>query len=520
MNQTNRPPSSKQGGIVIIDFGSQVTQLIARRVREASVYSEILPPTATEAQVRALAPRGVILSGGPASVYGKGAPVLPAFLKTLPYPMLGICYGMQLLAHELGGRVVRAHREYGPAYLVKRGESDLLRGVPSTSKVWMSHGDSVVRLPPGFRRIARTSSCRHAAMADPERRVYGVQFHPEVVHTDHGVAILRNFIFRVCNCRRQWTMGAFAKEAVAAIRERAAGEKVLVAISGGVDSSVVAALVGRAIGQNLIGLFVDNGLLRKHEGAEVIAFLKKRLGAKVRLVDARARFLKHLEGVSDPETKRRRIGTTFIRVFEDEVRHLGKVRFLAQGTLYPDVIESMSTKGPSAVIKTHHNVGGLPKRMQFQLIEPLRELFKDEVRALGAELSLPKDLLWRHPFPGPGLAVRLLGPISESRLSTLRDADAIVIEELKRSGEYDRVWQAFAVLLPVKSVGVMGDERTYADVVAIRAVTSRDGMTADWAKLPPEVLARMSSRIINEVRGVNRVVYDVSSKPPSTIEWE
>jgi len=512
--------SVRRGGIAIIDFGSQVTQLIARRVREASVYSEILPPTATEEQVRALAPAGVILSGGPASVYGKGAPVLPAFLRPLPYPVLGICYGMQLLAHELGGRVVRANREYGPAFLVKRGESDLLRGVPATSKVWMSHGDSVVRLPPGFRRIGRTSSCRYAAMADPVRRVYGVQFHPEVVHTDHGVRILRNFVFRVCGCRRNWTMGAFAKEAVACIRERAAGEKVLVAISGGVDSSVVAALAGRAIGSNLIGLFVDNGLLRKNEGVQVISFLKKRLGAKVRLVDARARFLKHLEGVTDPEAKRRRIGTTFIRVFEDEVRHLGKVRFLAQGTLYPDVIESTSTRGPSSTIKTHHNVGGLPKRMQFKLIEPLRELFKDEVRELGEELGLPRDLVWRHPFPGPGLAVRLLGPVTESRLATLREADAIVIEELKSSGWYDRVWQAFTVLLPVKSVGVMGDERTYSDVVAIRAVTSRDGMTADWAKLPSELLGRMSSRIINEVRGVNRIVYDVSSKPPSTIEWE
>jgi GMP synthase (glutamine-hydrolysing) len=520
MRQTGSPESARRGGIVIIDFGSQVTQLIARRVREASVYSEILPHTVSEERVRALAPKGVILSGGPASVYGKDAPALPAFLKALPYPTLGICYGMQLLGHELGGKVVRAHREYGPAYLFRRGASPLLQGVPVTSKVWMSHGDSVVRLPPGFRRIGRTSSCRFAAMGDDARRVYGVQFHPEVVHTDHGTTILRNFVFRVCGCRKNWTMGAFAKEAVAAIREKAAGERVLVAISGGVDSSVVAALVGRAIGPKLIGLFVDNGLLRKNEGAEVLAFLKKRLGAKVRLVDARARFLEHLEGVSDPELKRRRIGTTFIRVFEDEVRHLERVRFLAQGTLYPDVIESQSTKGPSATIKTHHNVGGLPKRMQFQLIEPLRELFKDEVRALGKELGLPRELLWRHPFPGPGLAVRLLGPVSEPRLAVLRDADAIVVDELKRSGWYDKVWQAFAVLLPVKSVGVMGDERTYADAIAIRAVTSSDGMTADWAKLPPDLLARMSSRIINEVRGVNRVVYDVSSKPPSTIEWE
>jgi len=510
-----------QGGIAIIDFGSQVTQLIARRVREANVYSEILPHTVTPAQIEALAPRGIILSGGPASVYERGAPRLPPFLRMTPYPLLGICYGMQLLAHELGGRVVKsAKREYGPATLHRAGKSLLLEGLPAASRVWMSHGDSVLKLPAGFVRIGRTANCSAAAMEHAGRRIFAVQFHPEVMHTEQGTAILRNFIFKACRCEPTWTMGNYAKEAVARIRDQVGDRKVLVAISGGVDSSVVAGLVGRAVGKNLIGLFVDNGLLRKGEGQEVITFLTKRLKANVRLVDARARFLGKLKGVTDPELKRKAIGREFIRVFEDEVRHLGKVEFLAQGTLYPDVIESTSTKGPSATIKTHHNVGGLPKDMTFKLVEPLRQLFKDEVRALGKTLGMPHDLLWRHPFPGPGLAVRLLGAITEERLQILREADAIVIEELRRSGWYDRVWQAFAVLLPVKSVGVMGDGRTYADAIAVRAVVSTDGMTADWAKLPPELLASISSRIINEVRGVNRVVYDISSKPPSTIEWE
>ncbi len=509
------------GGIAIIDFGSQVTQLIARRVREARVYSEILPPTVTPAQLEALAPRGVILSGGPASVYERGAPKLPPFLRMSPYPMLGICYGMQLLAHELGGRVVRsARKEFGPADLRRTGASPLLAGWPPVNRVWMSHGDSVHALPAGYRTIGRTTNCPHAAMEHPGRRIYGVQFHPEVAHTDRGTVLLRNFVFKVCGCRPDWNMGAFAKNAVARIREQVGASSVLVAISGGVDSSVVAALVGKAAGRRVTALFVDNGLLRKGEGDEVIAYLQRHFGVHVRKVDARARFLAKLKGVTDPETKRKRIGAEFIRVFEDQVRHLPRMNFLAQGTLYPDVIESHSTKGPSATIKTHHNVGGLPKRMRFALVEPLRELFKDEVRALGAELGIPRDLLWRHPFPGPGLAVRLLGEITEERLTILREADAIVTEELRRSGWYDKVWQAFAVLLPVRSVGVMGDERTYANAVAIRAVTSTDGMTADWAKLPPDLLAAMSSRIINEVRGVNRVVYDVSSKPPSTIEWE
>jgi len=514
--------SSKAGGIAIIDFGSQVTQLIARRVREAGVYSEIFPPTVTLERMLAFAPRGIILSGGPASVYQKGAPVLPSFLKKTSWPMLGICYGMQLLAHEFGGRVARGTGggEYGPAFVRVRGKSALFAGLPAKQKVWMSHGDSVLRLPPGCRITASTPTCHAAAMEHVSGRIHAVQFHPEVNNTDHGARMIRNFVYRVCGCGPTWNMGAFAKEAVAGIREKAAGERVLVAISGGVDSSVTAALVARAVGKKLVGLFVDNGLLRKNEGDEVIGFLKGRMGAAVRLVDARERFLKRLAGVTDPEEKRRRIGREFIKVFTDAVKPMGKVRFLAQGTLYPDVIESTSTRGPSATIKTHHNVGGLPKRMSFTLIEPLRELFKDEVRALGAELGLPRDLLWRHPFPGPGLAVRVLGEVTEDRLRVLREADAVFISELRSSGWYDKVWQAFVVLLPVRSVGVMGDERTYANAVAVRAVESRDGMTADWARLPSDLLARVSSRIINEVRGVNRVVYDISSKPPSTIEWE
>ncbi len=512
---------SQIGGIAIIDFGSQVTQLIARRIREANVYCEILPPSVTLGALEALAPKGVILSGGPASVYERGAPKLPVFLRMTPYPMLGICYGMQLLAHELGGRVVRAkRREYGPAWLTPSRPTPLFAGCPKKLRVWMSHGDVILRLPPKYRGIGRTGNCPQAAMEHAQRRVYGVQFHPEVAHTERGTMILKNFLFKVCECKPTWSMGAFAREALVRIREQVGRERVLCAISGGVDSSVTAALVGRAIGKNLIGVFVDNGLLRKDEGKGVIRFLKGRLGTQIRFVDARKNFLKRLKGVTDPEEKRRRIGREFIRVFAEHVKPFGRVKFLAQGTLYPDVIESTSTRGPSAIIKTHHNVGGLPKRMPFTLLEPLRELFKDEVRRLGQTLGLPRHLLWRHPFPGPGLAVRLLGEITEEKLAVLRETDAILMEELRRSGAYDRVWQAFTVLLPVRSVGVQGDERTYANAVAVRAVESQDGMTADWAKLPPELLTRISSRIINEVRGVNRVVYDISSKPPSTIEWE
>jgi len=511
-----------EGGIAVIDFGSQVTQLIARRIREMHVYCEILPPWTTKERIEALAPRGIVLSGGPASVYGKDAPKLPAFLKDSHWPMLGICYGMQLLSHDLGGKVARlaGSREYGPATLHHSGPSVILRGVPVNSQVWMSHGDSVDRIPSGFRTTGRTSTCKHAVMENPQARIFGLQFHPEVVHTAHGTRILKNFVFDACGCKPNWTMKTFAKEAVARIKAQADGGRILVALSGGVDSSVTAALVSRAVGKRLIGVFVDNGLLRKGEGVEVIKFLKKQVGVNVRMIDARARFLRRLKGVTDPEKKRKHIGAEFIRVFEDSVRHLPEIKWLAQGTLYPDVIESVSTKGPSAVIKSHHNVGGLPKDMKFKLVEPLRELFKDEVRALGLELGIPRHLLWRHPFPGPGLAVRVLGEVNEPSLKILREADAIFIEELRKSGWYDKVWQAFAVLLPVRTVGVMGDERTYANVIAIRSVDSKDGMTADWSKLPPELLAKVSSRIINEVRGVNRVAYDISSKPPSTIEWE
>ncbi len=514
-------PAAAAGGIAIIDFGSQVTQLIARRVREANVYSEIFPPEVSRERLESIAPRGIILSGGPASVYRRDVPRLPRYLRDSPYPVLGICYGIQLLAHELGGKVTRAARpEYGPTVVRRTGHSLLFSGLPSRFKVWMSHGDFVLRPPSGYRRTARSGSSPFAAMEDVKRRSYGVQFHPEVVHTEHGAALLRNFVFRICGCAPNWTMEAFARQAVQSIRDRVGKERVLCAISGGVDSSVTAALVGRAVGKRLVGLFVDNGLLRLNEGEEVIRFLRKRLGASVRRIDAGPRFLMRLKGITDPEEKRKRIGREFIRVFEESVRSLGRVPFLAQGTLYPDVIESTSTRGPSATIKTHHNVGGLPSRMRFSLVEPLRELFKDEVRALGRALGLPRDILGRHPFPGPGLAVRVVGAVTEDRLRVLREADAIVVQELRNHGLYDRVWQAFAVLLPVKSVGVMGDERTYSNVVAVRAVTSLDGMTADWAELPKKVLAAISGRIINEVAGVNRVVYDVSSKPPSTIEWE
>ena len=507
--------------ILVLDFGSQYTQLIARRFRELGVYCEILPCTAPAARIRERRPRGVVLSGGPESVYGEDSPAAPPGILTRPAPVLGVCYGMQLLARDCGGEVRQApRRSYGPAELDHTGEGRLFRGVPRRLRVWASHGDLVEALPAGFRRTAGTKQAPIAAFENPDRGLYGVQFHPEVVHTEHGAAILRNFAFGVCGARGGWTPKAHAESAISAIREQVGPHRVVCGVSGGVDSTVTAALVHRAVGDRLHCILVDNGVLRKREAERVRSAFQDGMGIPLRVVDASERFLARLAGVRSPERKRKRIGREFIRVFEDASREIPGVRFLAQGTLYPDVIESVTVKGPSAVIKSHHNVGGLPKRMRLRLVEPLRELFKDEVRTLARELGVPEDLVGRHPFPGPGLAVRMLGPVEASGLLALREADAIFEEELLASGYYDRVWQAFAVLLPLRTVGVMGDARTYERVVALRAVESRDGMTADWAALPAELLARISNRITGEVRGVNRVVLDITSKPPGTIEWE
>jgi GMP synthase (glutamine-hydrolysing) len=508
--------------ILVLDFGSQYTQLIARRIREKSVFCRILPPARTEQSVLAdPSLRGVILSGGPASVFEKGAPELPDWFPRYGGPVLGICYGMQMLVHTGGGEVAGgADREYGPAELEVVSAVPLFDGVRSPSRVWMSHGDRAVRLPRGFEAVARTRDLPVAAIADRAARRYGVQFHPEVVHTEEGEKILRNFLFAVCGCKGDWTPEHVAERAVSEIREEVEGGEVLCGASGGVDSTVVAHLLHRAIGDRLHAVFVDNGLLRLGERESVIRMLRDDLGIRLEVIDGAEEFLKRLGGVEDPEEKRRIIGRTFVDLFQERARSWPRVRFLAQGTLYPDVIESVSTGGPSAKIKTHHNVGGLPETLHLALIEPLRELFKDEVRALGKALGIPAIVLGRHPFPGPGLAVRILGPITERGLETLRACDDLFIRELKESGEYDRVWQAFAVLLPVSSVGVMGDSRTYEQVVALRAVTSTDGMTADWARLPHDLLGRIATRILNGVKGVNRVVYDLSSKPPATIEWE
>jgi GMP synthase (glutamine-hydrolysing) len=507
--------------ILVLDFGSQYTQLIARRVREASVYSEIFPFNVPMAKIRAFKPRGIILSGSPSSVYAPDAPLPDPQVFSLGVPVLGLCYGMQLMAHMLGGKVARAlRREYGRAELLVDSDRDLLWGVEPESVVWMSHGDRIEKLPTGFKPLAHTENSPYAAMAEPEKKFFALQFHPEVAHTVDGERIIRNFLFKVCRCRPDWKMKSFIDWAVGQIKHQVGRQKVICALSGGVDSSVVALLVHRAVGDALTCIFVDNGLLRKGESEKVVDTFHRHYHIKLVRVDSRGRFLRKLKGVEEPERKRKIIGGEFIKVFEQEARKIKGVKFLAQGTLYPDVIESVSFKGPSAVIKSHHNVGGLPEVMKLKLIEPLRELFKDEVRVLAEELDLPEDICWRHPFPGPGLAIRCLGEITEARLEILREADAIVLEEIKKAGLYRGLWQAFAVLLPVRSVGVMGDERTYENVVALRAVQSLDGMTADWARLPQEVLASISNRIINEVRGVNRVVYDISSKPPSTIEWE
>ena len=506
--------------VLILDFGSQYTRLIARSIREAGVYSEILPFNASWEEIKGRNPKGIVLSGGPESVFAAGAPHPDAHLYDFSGPLLGICYGMQLLAHHFGGKVAPSqNREYGRALLQRVDPSPLFQGLPEEMEVWMSHGDRIETLPPHFTGIARSPSGL-AAMASHNQKVFGLQFHPEVVHTPGGQEILKNFLFEICRCRGDWTMTSFAENAITDISAQIGQGKAVCALSGGVDSTVAATLVHRAIGDRLTSIFVDNGLLRKGEFQEVLGTYREKLSLKVVGIDAGQNFLEHLAGVEDPELKRKIVGEQFIRVFEKAAQELGDIQFLVQGTLYPDVIESVSVMGPSAVIKSHHNVGGLPEQMNLSLVEPLSGLFKDEVRGVARELSLPESLIGRQPFPGPGLAIRIIGEVTEARLNTLREADQIVEQEIKDADLYAKIWQSFAILLPVKSVGVMGDERTYENVIAIRAVHSVDGMTADWVPLPYELLGRISNRIVNEVRGINRVVYDVSSKPPSTIEWE
>ena len=509
--------------VIVLDFGSQYTQLIARRVREAGVYCEILPFNTPIETIASRNPKGLILSGSPSSVYQEGAPRPDAeLLQTIKCPLLGICYGLQVLAFDMGGEVESSpNREFGYARLKVLDETSLLFvGLPAEMDVWMSHGDQVTSVPPGFRVTALTDDALNA-IEDNSRGIFGVQFHPEVAHTPLGAQVLRNFLFSICKCRGDWSPAAVIQEQIARIRETVGGKgRVVSGLSGGVDSTVAAALVHQAIGDRQTCIFVDNGVLREGEFESTLALLHQRMKLNIVGVRAEQLFLAALQGISDPEEKRKRIGKVFIDVFEQEARRLGDVAFLVQGTLYPDVIESVSVLGPSAVIKSHHNVGGLPEKMQLKLIEPLRELFKDEVRIIGRELGVPEEILTRHPFPGPGLAVRIIGEVTEERVRLLQAADRILDEELRLAELYNSVWQAFPVLLPISTVGVMGDERTYEKVVAIRAVTSVDGMTADWARLPHELLAKASSRIISEVRGINRVVYDISSKPPSTIEWE
>ncbi len=508
--------------IIVLDFGSQFAQLIARRIRELNVYSELLPHDTPWAEIERRAPKAIILSGGPSSVYDADAPKADPAIWSGRIPVLGICYGLQLMAHELGGEVAPSDkREYGPASLQITSEDGLFRGLDREQPVWMSHGDTILRPPDGFRPTAQSESSAFAGLYDPDRRLYGIQFHPEVAHTPRGRDILRNFVVDIAGATQSWTPASFVETTVADIRQRVGSGRAICALSGGVDSAVAATLVHRAIGEGLTCIYVDHGLMRKRESELLRTTFAEYLGMRLVMVDARDRFLQRLAGVEDPEEKRRIIGDEFIRVFEEEAARLGEIDFLVQGTLYPDVIESTTAETKAAVkIKTHHNVGGLPADLRFSLIEPLRYLFKDEVRKVGSELGLPEPMVLRQPFPGPGLAIRIIGEVTAERLETLREADWIVIDEIKAAGLYRSLWQSFAILTPVRSVGVMGDYRTYANVVAIRAVTSDDGMTADWARLPYELLARISSRIVNEVRGVNRVVYDISSKPPATIEWE
>lgn len=531
LQEQHLKPQSERGGVVVLDFGGQYTQLIARRIREQKVFSAILPCTTSVEEIHKFEPVGIILSGGPSSVYDPDAPKCSPAVLSQGVPVLGICYGMQWITHTLGGNVEPAgRREYGRAQLHFEGSAGehgslLFKNYPQGANVWNSHGDHVRSLPAGFRCVAKTANAV-GAIEDAHRKIYAVEFHPEVNHTDRGTEILRNFLFEVCKAEPKWNGAAFIGETVEAIRQKVADKWAICGLSGGVDSTVAAVLVHKAMGSRLTNIFVNTGLLRKNEFEDTLAMYRERLGLHVIGVDATDRFLAQLKGITDPEEKRKRIGREFIAVFDEAARNLqqgeahGEIGFLVQGTLYPDVIESVSVKGPSATIKTHHNVGGLPEKMPFALIEPLRDLFKDEVRRIGKDLGLPDEILLKHPFPGPGLAVRLLGEVDAEHLKLLRDADAIVREEIKRAGLYGRIWQAFAVLLPVRSVGVMGDGRTYGLTVAVRVVESDDAMTADWARLPGEVLERISLRIVNEVQGITRVVYDITSKPPGTIEWE
>jgi len=541
--KTAAPP--KHSKILILDFGSQYTQVIARRIRELQVYSEVVPFNLSAAEIKKLQPNGIVLSGGPASVYDKGAPQIDKKIFSLGIPVLGICYGLMQMAHHLGGEVVfTGRREYGAGMLQITNGSQLFDGLGNQLDVWNSHGDEVTALPKGFLTAGRTESSDFAAVEDRQRKLYGLQFHPEVAHTPRGKEILQNFVYHICRCAMDWTMGSFIEEACERVRQQVSNEKVVLGLSGGVDSSVTAALLHKAIGDQLVCIFVNNGLLRAREEEVVQRVFGENFHIRLKYVDASERFLKALKGVTDPEKKRKIIGEQFIRVFEHAIVDLAKdnqkpkiknavlsgakrsrmdqkFRFLAQGTLYPDVIESVSIGGnPAAVIKSHHNVGGLPEKMHFELVEPVRQLFKDEVRQVGLQLGLPKEIVYRQPFPGPGLAVRILGEVTPERLSILREADTIVQSEMEAADWYYKVWQSFAVLLPVRSVGVMGDQRTYENTIVLRIVESQDGMTADWVRLPYELLARMSSRISNEVKGVNRVCFDISSKPPSTIEWE